>query len=170
MITLALTLALAFPAPLQAADPLAPAREGREQCHTPDRAKKTCAALAGYTFEADGTIRNQAEVMLNPAPLIVMRDAEVVELRDGAVCGPLAGFEDAVFFVDRRRADAAMAETLRARVSAAFAAVGAEACTRYSPKGGDEWLAEVSIDGVPRPEFNQTVIWVSPSDGYTVRP
>ena len=169
MITLALTLALAASAPLQAADPLAPAREGRLQCHEPDAARKTCAALAGYTFAADGTILNQSEVMLNPSPLIVMRDEEPVEIRDGAVCGPLGGFEDAVFTVDGQPADPAMAGMIRTQVSAAFSALGTEGCTRYTPQG-EGWLAEVSIDGAARPEFNQPVIWVSPSDGYTVRP
>lgn len=169
MITLALTVALAAPAPMQAADPLAPAREGRLQCHEPDAARKACAALAGYTFAADGTILNQAEVMLNPSPLIVMRDEEPVVVRDGAVCGRMTGFEDTVFTVDGEPADPALAEALRGQVAAAFAELGTEGCTRYTPQG-EGWLAEVSIDGAPRPEFNQRVIWVSPSDGYAVRP
>ena len=62
-----------------------------------------------------------------------------------------------------------MAEMVRGQVTAAFAALGTEGCTHYTPQG-DGWLAEVSIDGQPRPEFNQTVVWVSPADGYTVRP
>ncbi|MCS6624504.1 hypothetical protein N0B44_16415 [Roseibacterium beibuensis] len=170
MITLALTLALAPLAPLQSADdPLAPARSGQLQCHEPKAAEKTCAALAGYTFGADGVIINHAEIMLNPAPLIVMRDDEPVVVRDGAVCGPMSGFEDAVFTVNGQPADPQMAEMVRGQVTAAFAALGTEGCTRYTPQG-DGWLAEVSIDGQPRPEFNQTVVWVSPADGYTVRP
>lgn len=169
MITLALTLALAVPAPIEAADPLAPARDGKLQCHTPDKARKTCSALAGYTFAADGTIANQAEVMLNPSPLIIMRDEAPVVVRDAAVCGPMVGFEDAVFTIDGQPADPATAGMIRAQVTAAFSQLGTEGCTRYSPQG-EGWLAEVSIDGQPRAEFNQPVIWVSPSEGYTVQP
>ena len=169
MIAFALTLALAAPAMPQTADPLAPAREGQLQCHSPDTARKTCAALAGYTFAADGTIRNQAEVMLNPTPLIVMRDEAPVVVRDGAVCGPMTGFEDAAFTIDGQPADPAMAEMIRGQVAAAFAQLGSEGCTTYSPQG-DGFLAEAVIDGQPRPELNQPVIWVSPSDGYSVRP
>lgn len=169
MVTLALALALAVPAPLEAADPLAPARDGRLQCHSPDKARKTCAALAGYTFAADGAILNQAEVMLNPAPLIIMRDESPVVVRDGAVCGLLGGLEDAVFTIDGQPADPATADLIRGQVSAAFARLGTEGCTRYAPQG-EGWLAEPVIDGQPRPDLNQTVIWVLPSDGYSVRP
>lgn len=170
MITLALTLALAPFAPLQsAADPLAPARDGRLQCHEPDTARKTCAALAGYSFAADGTITNHAEIMLNPSPLIVMRDEQPVVVRDGEVCGPFGDFADAVFTLDGQPADPSLATMIRGQVAAAFAALGTEGCTRYLPQG-DGWLAEVIIDGHPRPDLNQPVIWVSPSDGYTVAP
>ena len=128
VISLALAFALAAVAPQQPADPLGPAREGRLQCHSPGAARKTCGAIATYSFAADGTISNQAEVMLNPSPLIVMRDQIPVVVRDGAVCGPLTGLE------------------------------------------GEGWLAEAFIDGRPRPDLNQPVIWVSPTDGYSVRP
>ncbi len=169
MITAALFLALAAPVSLQAADPLAPAREGRLQCHQPDTARKTCASLAGYTFAPDGTILNQAEVMLNPAPLIVMRQEDAVVVRDGAVCGRFGAFEDAVFTVDGQLAPPAVADAIQGQIAAAFAQLGTEGCTRYSPQG-DGWMAEVSIDSVARPDLNQPVIWVAPSDGYTVRP
>jgi hypothetical protein len=169
MITLALTLAFAAAGPLQPADPLGPAREGQLQCHSPDPARKTCSALAGYTFAADGAISNQAEVMLNPSPLIVMRDQSPVVVRDGAVCGPMTGLEDAVFTIEGQPADPQTAEMIRGQVSTAFAQLGTEACTRYAPQG-EGWLAEAVIDGHPRPDLNQPVIWVSPTDGYSVRP
>lgn len=169
MITLALTLALAGPAPVQAADPLAPAREGRLQCHSPDTARKTCAALAGYTFASDGTILNQSEVMVNPSPLIVMRDSEPVYIRDGAVCGRVGGFEDTVFLINGHPTEAATANMLRQRVVAAFDGFGTEVCTTYVTEG-DALRAEVAVDGQRRTELDQSLIWVSPADGYSVRP
>lgn len=169
VISLALAFALAAVAPQQPADPLGPAREGRLQCHSPDAARKTCGAIATYSFAADGTISNQAEVMLNPSPLIVMRDQTPVVVRDGAVCGPLTGLEGAVFTIDGQPADPQTAEMLRGQLSAAFAQLGTEVCTRYTPQG-EGWLAEAFIDGRPRPDLNQPVIWVPPTDGYSVRP
>lgn len=169
MITFALALAFAVPALPQAADSLAPAREGQLQCYSPDVARKTCAALAGYTFATSGEILNQSEVMINPAPLIVMKDETPVVVRDGAVCGPMAGLDGAVFHIEGAPADAETTEMIRGQVEAAFAEMGTEGCTRYTPQG-EGWLAEVAIDGQPRPELNQPGIWVSPSDGYSVRP
>lgn len=107
--------------------------------------------------------------MLNPSPLIVMRDQIPVVVRDGAVCGPLTDLEGAVFTIDGQPADPQTAEMLRGQLSAAFAQLGTEVCTHYTPQG-EGWLAEAVIDGRPRPDLNQPVIWVSPTDGYSVRP
>lgn len=167
MITLALALALVGPAPLQTEDPLAPARSGHLQCHAPDTRAKTCAAVARYSFSG-GTIRNQAEVLLNPYPLITMHDQSPVEVRDGAVCGPIGGLEDAVFTIDGQQADPEVAERIRTQVTAAYAQLGTEVCTRYT-QTDEGWLGEVVVDGRPRPDLNQTVIWISPWEGYTVR-
>ena len=164
LVLLATLIGLSVPS-----DPLGPARAGLLQCHSPDTARKTCAALAGYTFEVDGRILNQAEVMLTPSPLIVMRNVSPVVVRDGAVCGELAGLDNAVFTSGGRPVAPAMASMIRAQVSAAFAQIGKEACTTYTPQG-DGLLAQVAVDGVARPELNQPVIWVSPSDGYVVAP
>lgn len=149
--------------------PLEPARSGQLQCHSPNLARKTCAALAGYTFEADGRVLNQAEVMLSPAPLIVMRNILPVIVRDSAVCGDLAGLDRATFTADGQPVEPGMADLIRTQVTAAFAQVGKEACTTYTAQG-DGWLATVTVDGVARPELNQTVVWVLPSDGYVVGP
>src|SRR5580698_4644363 len=69
-------------------DPLAPARVGELQCYTPDTVRKTCSALAGYTF-GNGGIDNQAEVLLSPKPIIVMKTVSPVWVRACSVCGPL---------------------------------------------------------------------------------
>lgn len=167
MILISFLFALAVPDAV--VDPLAPARAGQLQCHTPDIARKTCQALAGYTFAADGTILNQAEVVLNASPLIVMWNESAVDVRDGAICGRLAEFDKARFVIEGGSADPVVADQIKAQVAAAYAAIGREGCTRYTDSG-DTLTAEVTIDGVARPEFNQPVIWVSPADGYTVRP
>ena len=107
--------------------------------------------------------------MLNPTPLIVMRDEDPVVIRDGAVCGRLSGLEDATFTLDGAPADPGIADRIRGQVTAALAAIGTEGCTTYTPQG-ETLLATVVVDGQARADLNQTVLWVSPSDGYTVRP
>jgi hypothetical protein len=85
------------------ADPLAPARIGDLQCYGADPVRKTCRALAGYSFEADGKILNKAEVVLQESPLVTMTTVSPVTMRDGAVCGPLSGVDKAQIAVRGRR-------------------------------------------------------------------
>lgn len=150
-------------------DPLAPARQGQLQCHSPDVARKTCAALAGYTFEADGGILNQAEVLLNPSPAIVMHNEMRVFIREGAVCGDMSDLAKARFTIGGQVADENVTSLLRAQVTAAFSQLGGEGCTRYAPNG-EGILAKVMIDGEERPDLNQPVMWVSPDAGWSVAP
>lgn len=150
------------------ADPLAPAREGQLQCHSPDVARKTCAALAGYTFPKEGLILNQAETLLNPSPAIIMRVESPVQVRGGAICGDMSGVEGATFTIEGQPAEESTTALLRGQVETAFAQIGREGCTTYTPQG-DGLLAEVTVDGKSRPDLNQPVIWVSPADGYSIR-
>lgn len=152
------------------ADPLAPARIGDLQCYGADPVRRTCRAMAGYSFAADGQILNKAEVVLRDAPLVTMTTVSPVTVRDGAVCGPLSGVDKAQIAVRGRRLPEADAAPVRAQVAASMANVlGKEVCTTYR-RSGDWWIAEVTMDGVARQEMNDTLIWVPASAGYTVQP
>jgi len=152
------------------ADPLAPARIGDLQCYGADPVRRTCRAMAGYTFGAGGQILNQAEVVLQASPLVTMRTVSPVTVRDGAVCGPLSGIDTAQISVRGRRMAEEDAAPVRAQVAASMAKVlGKEVCTTYR-RSGEWWIAEVTMDGVARQDMNDTLIWVPASAGYTVQP
>ena len=169
MLSLFLTLALQAAAPA-VADPLAPARIGDLQCYRPDPVRKTCRSLAGYAFAADGKILNRAEVLLQDAPPVTMTTVTPVTIRDGAVCGPLSGIDKAQIAFRGRRISEADAVPIRAQIQRSMADVlGQEVCTTYR-RSGDWWIAEATLNGVARPDMQDTVIWVPASAGYTVQP
>lgn len=167
--TALLTLALVGPAEI---DPLAPAREGMAQCYTPNKAARTCRALATYEFHADGTITNSAEVLVNPAPLVVMHSAAPVFIRGEAECGDTDPESvDYRFEIDGRPADSPTSAQLRAAIVAAFDQLpDGEFCTVYVPNGDGFLTGVVTINGERWPEGDDTVLWVDPADGWKVAP
>jgi len=169
---ISLLLALALQAAVEpvVADPLAPARIGDLQCYGADPVRRTCRAMAGYTFGTGGQILNQAEVVLQASPVVTMRTVSPVMVRDGAICGPLSGIDKAQISVRGRRMTEEDAAPVRAQVAASMANIlGKEVCTTYR-RSGDWWIAEVTMDGLARQDMNDTLIWVPASAGYTVQP
>ncbi|MES2834447.1 MAG: hypothetical protein V4707_07065 [Pseudomonadota bacterium] len=163
-----LSLALSGPAET---DPLAPAREGMAQCYTPNKAARTCRALANYEFHADGTITNYAVVLVNPTPLIVMRAETMVHISHGAVCGTSSDSDIRGFVIDGQTLAGPLDQQLR-DASAAMRAAGpqGETCTTYIA-GPDGALAySVSVGGQSQPDTGDTVLWVNPNEGWKVAP
>ena len=155
-----------------AVDPLAPARAGQLQCYSPDTARKTCNSLAGYGDNGDGTYTNTATVLLSSQPAITMSNATSVRLIDGAVCGTLSQADIAAgtVSVDGQVLPSGQAQFVLAAVSNALdKVIDHEICTTYEP-AGEGLVAHGSLDGVARPDMDQPIIWVTPSDGYTVAP
>ncbi|QIG78558.1 hypothetical protein [Stakelama tenebrarum] len=169
MMVLSILAALAAP---QAADPLAPAREGKMQCYAPDIAAKTCKALAGYELQPDGSYANTALVLLGISPVITMETVTDVIVRDDAVCGYTTedDLRTATIRVDGAPMTGAPADSFRDQlVSAMSSAIGPEICTRYLPDG-DRLRTEITYDGEVGADTAIPVIWVSPEDGYRVAP
>lgn len=153
-------------------DPLAPARRGMAQCYTPNKAARTCRALATYEFHADGTITNYAEVMLNPAPLIVMRAQSMVYIKADAECGVTSDDDVRGFLMDGAPVPPALHQQLRDAVAASRAEhiPDGEYCTTYKPNADGTLTGVVTIDGQPWPEGDDTVLWVNPAEGWKVAP
>lgn len=169
MLSVILAMAMQAAAPA-AADPLAPARIGDVQCYGADTVRKTCRAMGGYSFGAGGEILNRAEVILQDAPLVTMTTTSPVTVKDGAVCGPLSGIDKAQIAFRGRRIPEADAVPIRAQVQRSMADVlGQEVCTTYR-RSGDWWIAQVTLNGVARPDMSDTLLWVPPSAGYSVQP
>ena len=153
-----------------AADPLAPARIGDLQCYGADPVRRTCRALAGYTFGPGGQILNQAEVVIQASPVMTMKTVSPVEVRGGAVCGALSGVDKAQISLRGRWMPEANAASVRAQLLESMApTLGKEICTTYR-RSGEWWIAAVTMDGVAQQEMNDTLLWVPPSAGYTVQP
>ncbi len=164
-------LMLGSAAAAQADDPLQPARSGQTQCYAPDPARKTCQAMAGYTFMG-GQIQNQAEVLVSKNPAIVMKTVSTVTLVNGAICGPLRGedIDAAQFTLNGARMTRDQSTQLATQLKTAFGArLGKVVCTTYVPNGS-AFSAQVTLDGQSQPQDTQVVIWVSPRDGYNVAP
>jgi hypothetical protein len=157
-------------APGVVADPGRGQRIGDLQCYGADPVRKTCRAMAGYAFGADGQILNKAEVVLQDSPLVTMTTVSPVTVKDGAVCGPLSGVDKAQIAVRGRRLAEGEAAPIRAQLQESMAStLGKPVCTTYR-RSGDWWIAEVTMDGVARPDMQDTLLWVPASAGYTVQP
>lgn len=154
------------------ADPLAEARSGQLQCYKPDMTNKTCMALSGYSFTSSGQITNNADVLLSPQPLVVMRTSSPVFVKGEAVCGVMRthDLDTAQILVNGAPLPEDKAAGVRSQLAAAFQPqIGKEICTTYAP-AGDKLSAHVAVDGVANPAFDQQVVWVKPEDGFRVSP
>ncbi|MGA0601504.1 hypothetical protein ACO2Q3_12445 [Caulobacter sp. KR2-114] len=152
--------------------PIAPAAEGRLQCYAPNRAARSCQSLASYAPAPGGGIDNPSTVLISPSPVVTMRTTTPVTVKAGQVCGFIRpeDIQSATFEIAGAPATPAQATMLRQKMTAAQQGVfGHEICTAYVPDG-DAMIAKASIDGVAQPAMDQTVIWVSPADGFKVAP
>ncbi|HVC59441.1 MAG TPA: hypothetical protein VND19_03620 [Acetobacteraceae bacterium] len=152
--------------------PITPAAQGQLQCYTPDVARKTCQSLAAYKGGANGAIDNIAIVLISQIPPVVMTTDSPVVIKANQVCGSIRpqDIDAASFTVGGGPADPAQTATLRQQMESAMKGLfGHEICTAYVSAHGS-LLATVTVDGVSQPTMDQRVIWVSPTDGYTVSP
>ena len=154
-------------------DPLGPARSGQLQCVAPDTSRKTCGALAGYTWSPAGAIQARGEILMAPADLlIVMRTSTSVEVRSGAVCGRVLArdIEASTFTVAGRPVPQQMVQLASPQILSMLRShTNKEVCATFVPNGSG-FRTELTIDGVDQPQVSDTFIWVRPNDGYRVGP
>lgn len=152
----------------QDSDPLAPAREGRIECISPNVAARLCGVMSGYRFLEDGKIANDYVMHIQNEPVVLAYGTDTVEVRDGMVCSRIeAGEIEAIrFTVDGRRAPSDIAEELRNAFALALTGID-EICSRTTPDG-DTARVTVFTDGVEQPELAERMIWVRRQEGYTV--
>ena len=166
-----LSLMMAMLAAGQAApDPLAPAREGKVQCVSPNREKKTCVAIASFKMRPDGGFESVVRVMVNPAPEIVMETHTIGTVENSLTCNMIRteDYDAAILTMNGAPMDEAMAGAIRPQITAALAPMaGKKGCSHERPDG-DMIVSEVTLDGVAHPEMTQRLIWVSPSAGYSL--
>lgn len=168
-----IALAIAGCAPAaQLPPPLAPASEGKVQCYGPRSEAKLCKSIAAYAFGKSGEILNPATVAINAKPLITMKTVTPVVIKQDRVCGYIRPEDIAAaeFTIDGASPPADVTVRLREAISKAQSGMfGREICTAYV-KTGDAFIAKAFLDGAAQPTMDQEVLWVSPSDGYSVSP
>jgi hypothetical protein len=164
-------VSIAQAAPLAA--PLQPANDGKLECNSPNPAHRTCRSLATYKPRPDGRIDKTVVGLITPIPIVVvMTTVSQVMIKNGQVCGPLRreDYQAASFTFGGKPAPADQGRMLSDQmVQAMGPMIGTEVCIAYETSGGTT-TARASFGGVRRPQADQTVIWVSPADGYKVAP
>jgi hypothetical protein len=172
MMAFSFLLALVPVADASTPDPLAPAWAGQVQCFEPDVERHACVSIGVYAKDGGGEIQNTATVLLSAQPQVVMRTTAPVQVKGAAVCAVLAArdLETAEFTIDGQSAEPDNAEAIRRGVASSYRQVlGRELCTTFEPNGSD-MKARVTLDGRRRPDLDLRVRWVSPGDGYAVKP
>jgi len=152
-------------------DPLTPAASGQVQCYAPTD-HKTCASIATYVANGDGSFANGAQILLNKQPVVVLQTSTPVTIKAGAVCGTITqdNIAKAGLTVNGQTLPADKAGPVLVQIAGALGSViNHEICTTYMPDGTG-FIAKAVMDGKPQPNQDQKLIWVSPSDGYTVAP
>ena len=155
------------------AAPLTPAGTGQIQCYVPDTAKKTCSSMAYYQARDDGGFDNRAVILLNKSPVVTLDMTTRVTIKDGAVCGALRAEDIAAARVtvgDHVMTADESGPVLNQITQGLSNVIGHEICTAYVPDASGKLTAQASMDGKRQAEQDQPVLWISPSDGYTVAP
>ena len=153
-------------------DPIAPAAMGQLQCYSPDTTYKTCKAIASFKSGASGTTEYVLSQLSSKPITIIVKTVSPVEIKAGKVCGTAQekDIDAARIFAVGHVLDPKQVAQLRQQLKIALHEFfGHETCTAYEPEG-NALVARATIDGVPMRGPEQRVIWVSPSDGYTVSP
>lgn len=156
----------------QDAGPLEPGRSGKLQCYGPNVAAKTCTAIGSYRFDADGTIWNIARNQINASPAVVLHATGKVYVKDGAECARPENRAEEItgIDVDGTPLQGDQFNAFRQQIAANISAVlgDGEFCSTYHPNPDGSMRAAVTVDGVARPEFESTVLWIEPDAGWTV--
>ncbi|CAL4867693.1 hypothetical protein MMA231_01959 [Asticcacaulis sp. MM231] len=153
-------------------DPIAPAAKGQMQCYSPNVAMKSCKSLAMYAAKGDGSFANTAIVLVKASPVTLLETVADVTVRDGAVCGAIteANIRTAKLSANAQAVPPEQAAPFLGQlVTALKPVIDRDICTRYEGTG-PLLTAKATMDGVPQPDDDQTVLWVSASDGYAVKP
>ena len=148
-------------------DILRPARQGQVQCFQPDIDARTCKIMAAYSFEDDGRIVSTTQALMDEnGPAVLVVTAPVV-VRGKAVCGGLEHLPTARFVVAGQPATPGQESGYRMMLS--VAPRKGEVCARWVGDGNG-YVAYGSLDGKPKKDFDQRMIWVEPGEGYRVAP
>jgi len=168
------TLAWLGTAAFTAPDPLAPAREGLVQCYGVHVERKTCDGIGAYSVGQDGVLTNNSMNVMSVEPLVLMRATSKVYVRGEAECSMVTDPASMIvgLEVDGAALEGEQFEILRQEIAAGLKAnLGTgEFCTTYHPGQNGLLRATVTVNGVEKPQVENTALWVRPEDGWRVAP
>lgn len=172
MAVLALLAALAADAAPTMPDPIAPAATGKAQCYSPDLTRKVCRSLSAYAPRPDGQIANTTTVVLENSPAVVITTVSTATVAKGRVCTVMKKDDllAATFTINGDVPSDDQIAQLRGAILNSWAAIVDHAvCVSFIPDGS-QFIAHTALDGLPRPNLDQRMIWVAPKDGWKVAP
>ena len=153
-------------------DPFAAAKAGKLECFAPDTVKKTCLDMTRYTWEGNGQILEEDEYAISANPLITAKSKDYVAIANGEACQVVSAPKilGANYFRDGVRVSKSDEAQFRQRdFQQMRSLIGKKFCMRLSPYES-AFIAEYSVDGIPRPSATNRVKWISPDEGYVLAP
>jgi hypothetical protein len=150
-------------------DPLAPAREGKSYCQSPNREAKTCSGISTYRFEADGSIIGRSVGALNNDPPLSFAIEGVTEIKEGSICFTIRQKDlDAMYLmVGSERFDSEPGDKLLAlrRESMATEILDKEICEKHY-RDGDRLTYTTFVDSVENADMSGDYVLIDDSSGY----
>ena len=160
------------PSAANSANPLELAEKGLLQCWHPNRVNRTCQAIISYRKTGLRTYDHTSVVLVSSyGPLTVETQAPVF-VRDDAVCDTIRTEEIEAGTLREGGhilAPAEAAGILRQIAERVAPFEGQKTCTRYE-RSGDDFIAKVWVSGKYKSELDMDVKWITPADGYSVKP
>lgn len=153
-------------------DILAQSKSGKLLCSNPDAATKSCSSISSFKVSADGSVIETTEVLLTPEPTITLTMSIKTEVAGGSNCGVMT-------LDDLRRGQVrtngeALSPDRNARVlerleTSMGSLAGKKVCDALRLEN-DSLVKYGQVEGVDIKLPGKPVMWVSPTDGYTVAP
>jgi hypothetical protein len=157
------------------ADPLAPVREGKIQCTTPDPARKTCSGFTWASILPDGRLRERTVHTLGNSPVYATESVTVSTLENGQFCARIT--MDDINNARIVRASAPHAAVNDRNLYIIFkqgmvdALLGKKYCAQvYRNSDTGDWMSVGTLDGEFAGELMILFSWISPGDGYRLKP
>lgn len=156
------------------ADPLAPARAGKFQCHEPDTAARTCRIMTWFGERADGRVQVWQLTALSDSPALAA-ELKMALTREGAgFCGVVDDAYMAGFRIVSSRAPHAVFNDKRYSILYRQAMIDAlwnrKACAYAFARADDARLMEVgTVDGEFAGELMSSYIWIDAGAGYRLK-
>lgn len=166
------TLLAAAAAQPMSTNPIAPALAGQLECHFPNDQAKTCRSLGRYKSLGGDRYASTSLILLSPQGPVTLEITSEATVKKDAVCGMIlrADLEKGQLKVADHVLTAAEAAPIIEQIAQAMAPMfDKEVCSTFTPSDNGLTI-KPTLAGTPRPDLDQPVKWVAPTDGYKVAP